>query len=73
MTGQGDNKGSSFVLAKLYTSRMPAASVVRTIASILARHDAVAELRWCRREENTWADDLSKGRCRGFSPAARRR
>ena len=60
MAGDGDNKGTSFVVAKLYTGSEPAASVVRLLADICTTRDVLPQVNWVPRDRNTWADDLSK-------------
>lgn len=71
ISGAGDNKGCKFIISKLYTSAMPAAAVIRFLAGRLAANHATASMEWVPREQNTWADDLSKRIFNGFDLAKR--
>ena len=71
ISGQTDSLGSMYTVAKLYTGAEPGASIVRTMAARCAERTMVPSLVWESRASNTWADDLSKGRCAGFAPFRR--
>ena len=60
------DKGNSFILAKCYTASWPGAAILAEIASTLLQRDAEARIGFLPREQNQWADDLSKGEFGGF-------
>ena len=73
MGSMADNKGCSFVLAKLYTKKMPGAAILRHMARVATARDISCEVDWVPREQNTWSDELSKSIFNGFDLAKRRR
>ena len=73
IVGQTDAKGAMFCVSKLYSSAEPAASLVRSMAARCSKADVLPALDWEPRELNTWADDLSKEKVEGFTPARRHR
>ena len=42
------------------------------LGASLMRWDGEVRMRWAPREQNTWADALSKGEVAGFDPARRK-
>ena len=71
MGGANDNKGATYVVTKLYTPTEPGASIIRRLADKCLENDIFPTLTWKPRGENTWADDLSKGKTEEFSEAKR--
>ena len=67
--GDMDSLGATYAVAKLYTPAEPGASVIRHMAELCADREVWPSTSWVRREFNTWADDLSKLKTLGFSPA----
>jgi hypothetical protein len=59
LTGITDNKGNSFIVSKLLTTKWPVAPVLMETASQLAARNMWLKLRWQPREENTEADALT--------------
>ena len=68
-----DSKSSSFAVSKMYTGREPGASLLRALAARCHDRDCLLRLDWLSREENTWADDLSKMSFQGFDMSKRAR
>ena len=71
IVGQTDSLGSQYCVAKLYSAAEPGASIIRAMASRCCKWDIAPALQWESRDNNTWADDLSKGAVGGFDPSKR--
>ena len=71
MTSDADNKGCSFILSKLYTKTMPGSAILRHIADRVTVDDVECRVSWVPRDNNTWADDLSKNVFTGFDLSKR--
>ena len=63
-----DNKGSTFALNRLTTTKFPLNIVVMEIATILEELGLRLDLKWVPRDLNEEADRLSKGDFEGFTP-----
>ena len=70
--GITDNKGNSYVVKKLLSTKLPLGAVVMQLASVLARKAVWLDLHWKPREENVLADDLTNEDFSKFSPELRR-
>ncbi len=62
-----DNKGNSFALNRLSTTKFPLNVVVMELAIVLEELALLLDLRWVPRELNEEADRLSNGVTTGFS------
>ena len=69
--GGTDNKGNSFIVSKLLTTKWPGAAVLMQLSELLMRRGLWLDLEWCPREENTIADRLTNLDLEGFDPALR--
>ena len=70
--GITDNKGNSYVVKKLLSTKLPLGAVVMQLASVLARKAIWLNLTWKPREENTLADALTNEDFSCFDQAKRR-
>ena len=66
-----DNKGNTFALNRLATTKFPLNVVVMELATILESLNLHLDLNWVPRELNEEADRLSKGVHDGFTPSNR--
>ena len=66
-----DNRGNSFIVAKCFTTKWPASLILAELAACLVELNAEVHVEWRPREDNTWADALSKGDFTGFDPEKR--
>ena len=62
-----DNQGNSFVLSKMFTMKQPAASVLMAMNNFCMTNLCMPIVNWVPREENIWADELSKGMLSEFA------
>ena len=65
ISSEADNKGMTYVVAKLFTTAMPAAAIVRRLARQSLASGTTPRVKWRPRARNDWADMLSKGYCGG--------
>ena len=66
-----DNRGNSFALARLMTTKYPLCLLVMELAANLEARGLLLEAGWAPREWNVEADALTNGNCDGFDPARR--
>eukprot|EP00971_Amphidinium_carterae_P059856 1183982-Amphidinium_carterae.1 len=71
VTGKTDNRGNSFIVKKMMTTKFPLALVLMQLSRLLARRRMVLDLQWCKREENSLADDLTNEDFAQFCPENR--
>ena len=71
LKGGTDNKGNSYIVQKLLTTKWPGAAVLMQLSELLMRRGIWLELEWIPREENTEADQLTNLCFDGFDPALR--
>ena len=67
-----DSLGSSYVVAKLSTTSLPAAAILWLLSARLDTENSMALVKFVPRELNQWADDLSKGLVTACCPLLRR-
>jgi hypothetical protein len=67
-----DDRGNSFSLSRLMTTKFPLSVVVMELATALEDRNLVLNADWVPREWNAQADDLTNSRFDGFSPELRR-
>ena len=70
-SGETDNSGNVYVLAKHYTNRGPGAAILMEVAAIMLETEAHMSISHVPRERNIWADDLANLNIAGFDPAKR--
>ena len=70
-SGNTDNIGNVYVLAKHYTNRWPGAAILMELAAIMLETEAHMSIGHVPRERNIWADDLANLIIEGFDPAKR--
>jgi hypothetical protein len=73
VSGQTDNRGNSFAVAKLLSTKYPLNIVLMELALQLHRRGAILDLGWIPREQNVEADELSNGVVRNFTAAHERK
>eukprot|EP00971_Amphidinium_carterae_P049637 978592-Amphidinium_carterae.1 len=66
-----DNKGNSYLLDKLLTTRFPAFLVLMEVAEQLEEMDISLSLEWKPREQNQEADALTNSDFSLFDPSLR--
>ncbi len=69
--GITDNKGNSYVLNRLMTTKFPLCAVVMELAAQMERHNLRVSIDWAPREWNAEADDLSNNLTAAFDPIHR--
>eukprot|EP00971_Amphidinium_carterae_P219269 4352583-Amphidinium_carterae.1 len=62
-----DNKGNSFVMHKLLTTKLPLALLLMQLARLLDRRRVRLDLIWTPRDKNALADALTNGDFTAFS------
>ena len=55
----------------MLTTKWPASLILAELAACLVKLNAEVHVEWRPREDNTWADALSKGDFTGFDPEKR--
>ena len=70
-SGNTDNIGNVYVLAKHYANRWPGAAILMELAAIMLETEAHMSIGHVPRERNIWADDLANLIIEGFDPAKR--
>ncbi|CAK0869239.1 unnamed protein product, partial [Prorocentrum cordatum] len=71
LSGTTDNKGNSYVVQRLFTTKFPLCAFVMELAAQLQRWQAELHLDWTPREQNVEADELSEGVFRRFTESKR--
>ena len=61
-----DNQGNAYSILNNNTRKWPCSAIVMEIATLSQAHNAVPAIQHKKREESTWADDLSNGNFTGF-------
>jgi hypothetical protein len=69
--GSTDNRGNSFAVSRLLTTKYPLSAVLMQLADVCATRGLALHLWWVPRGQNTEADDLSNEIFRNFDPARR--
>jgi hypothetical protein len=68
-----DNRGNSFALTRLMTTKYPLCLVVMELAAAMEAKGLVLDAAWSPREWNVEADALTNQRFEGFDPARQRK
>ena len=71
VAGITDNRGNSFVVAKMLTTKWPLAAILAELGWQLQKRGLLLRLHWRPRELNDAADRLSNGDFSGIDPAKR--
>jgi hypothetical protein len=71
LRGGTDNKGNSYIVQKLLTTKWPGAAVLMQLSELLMRRGIWLELEWVPREQNVEADQLTNWNFDGFDPELR--
>ena len=71
LTGSTDNRGNSYIVAKLASTKWPIAVLLIELSEQLRARKSMLELTWRRREDNKEADALTNQEFAGFDPACR--
>ena len=66
-----DNRGNTFVLNKLMTTKFPLCCVLMELAARMRATSTILDLSWAPRLVNQEADALTNGDTRGFDPGRR--
>jgi len=66
-----DNRGNTFVLNGLMTTKYPLCCVLMELAAQMKARDLALQLQWAPRTVNTEADALTNGEFAGFAPELR--
>ena len=66
-----DNRGNTFVLNSLMTTKYPLCCVLMELAAQMRVRDLSLQLQWAPRTVNVEADALTNGAFRGFTPELR--
>lgn len=71
VTASTDNKGNSFIIQKMMTTKYPGLLVLMEMAEELRSYNSTLELTWLPRESNVEADALTNGDYSGFNLSLR--
>ncbi len=71
LTSVTDNRGNSFALTKLMTTRFPLCLIVMELSAQLEARNMRLEMQWSPRDLNSEADALTNGDYTGFNPEHR--
>lgn len=71
LTGETDNRGNSFAVNRLLTSKFPLCAFLMELAATLWKAGVDCELAWVPRLQNTEADELSNQIFRNFDERLR--
>ena len=71
VTGTTDNRGNSFILPRLMSSKFPLVIVLTELAAQLRKRSLLLDLDWAPREQNELADGLTNGDFTPFDPELR--
>ena len=69
ISGLTDNRGNTFVLPRLMTSKFPFMVVLAELAAQLRSRRMELGLDWVPRDQNEEADALTNGEFAGFAPS----
>jgi hypothetical protein len=67
--GQTDNRGNTFAISKMLTTKYPLCIILMELAVQLHRRGITLDVSWIPREQNVEADEISNGVFRNFDPA----
>ena len=70
-TGITDNKGNSYIIARMMTTKFPLCAVLMELTEQLAARDSWLKLSWVPRQQNEEADALTNACFDGFDPGRR--
>jgi hypothetical protein len=68
LSGMTDNRGNSFAVSKLMTTKFPLCAFLMELTALLATKGTALDLHWLPRDQNVEADELSNGITRRFRP-----
>ena len=71
LTGATDNKGNSYIVRKLASTKWPITSLLLELSEQLRRRRAILDLQWLPRDANAEADALTNLNFEGFTPGNR--
>jgi hypothetical protein len=71
VTGATDNKGNSYIVKKMMSTKFPIPCLLIEMSEQLLRHRLCLDLEWTRRDKNQEADALTNWDFRGFDPRKR--
>ena len=71
LTGSTDNRGNSYIVSKLASTKWPITSLLIELSEQLRRRSTVLNLVWRKRDDNSEADALTNGDYKGFDPKHR--
>jgi hypothetical protein len=71
LRGGTDNKGNSYIVQKLLTTKWPGAAVLMQLSETLMKRRLWLDLQWVPREQNVEADQLTNLDFTGFCPEKR--
>jgi hypothetical protein len=71
ITGSTDNKGNSYIVQKMLSTKFPVTPLVIELSEQLRCRDAEMHLKWIPRDLNQEADDLSNLKFDSFSESRR--
>jgi len=67
-----DNRGNTFALSRLMTTKYPLCLIVMELATVMEQRGLILDTAWAPREWNAEADALTNERFEGFDPALRK-
>ena len=70
-TGITDNRGNSYIIARMMTTKFPLCAVLMEMTEQLSARDSWLGLSWVPRQQNEEADALTNACFEGFNPALR--
>ena len=70
-TGVTDNRGNSYVVSRMLTTKFPLCAILMELAEQLESRGSWLKQAWCPREQNIEADALTNGDFHQFSPENR--
>ena len=71
LTGTTDNKGNSYIVKKLASTKWPLTTLLLELSEQLRMRKAILDLEWRRRDDNSEADALTNCDFKGFNPDLR--
>jgi hypothetical protein len=71
LTGSTDNKGNSYIVKKLASTKWPITALLLELSEQLRRRRAILDLQWLPRDSNSEADALTNLNFEGFTPDKR--
>ena len=70
-TGITDNRGNSYIIARMMTTKFPLCAVLMELTEQLSARDRWLRLAWAPRQQNEEADALTNACFEGFDPERR--